>query len=175
MGIRQYANENPKAALGATAGVLLATLLAVLRPGCSSRNEGQSQAPLGKVYFTVDDGKTYFSDTIAKIPPFTTADGKTAYRAVVVKCATGQPFVSHLEKYPDEEKKKLEETIRKAGGGSGALSVLHLGAGSNVLVKKPLTGDRDWVAFSPRAADQYRAITEPRCPDRSDPERVAAD
>ena len=61
--------------------------------------------PASLEYFTTDGGKTWFTDDAAKIPPWTTADGKTAYRVRVFKCGEdGEPFVNHLARYPDEVK-----------------------------------------------------------------------
>ena len=41
------------------------------------------------------------------------------------------------------------------------------------LVKKPLTGDKGWVASTPEFHEQYTAIARPTCPDGSPAERVS--
>jgi hypothetical protein len=115
-----------------------------------------------KVFFTTDDGKTWFADEADKIPPFE-KDGKPAYRVYVYRCGDGKPFVSHLERYTPEAKKLLEEG--RANNRLGDPDLLEKIFMNGIEVKDPGTGDEEtnWV----KQSDYARAskITEPRCPD----------
>jgi len=103
LSVREYLNKNPRVAFGvAGLAVLLGVGVAVWAMwGGGGSAGGSSRAPLPKRYFSTDDGKSFFPDTIDKIPPFTTSDNKTAYLVRVVQCGKGQPFVACLEKYSD--------------------------------------------------------------------------
>lgn len=48
-----------------------------------------------RVYFSDDEGKTYFAEDIDKGYSFI-RDGKTAFRAFVYRCGSGEPFVGAL-------------------------------------------------------------------------------
>jgi hypothetical protein len=120
-----------------------------------------------KAFFTVDDGKTYFVDSAWRVPPFTTAEGKTAYRVKLAQCGKSAPFVSYLEKYSDADKKRMEEQLQQPTTPGNSYFMAAAGDDRFVIVKKPLTGDKGWVAFSSKTAKQYDAITRAKCPDGS--------
>src|SRR5688500_7873052 len=102
MGIREKINENPAITISVTVGaIVLLTVIILL----SLRSESQSYRGTGaKAFFSVDDGASYFLDDVNKVPPFKTVEGKTAYRARVVKCGNGKQYVAYLEKYSEEDK-----------------------------------------------------------------------
>jgi hypothetical protein len=85
----------------------------------------------GQVFYSDDDGKTWFLDDVAKESPFD-HDGKQAYRAMVYRCPGGTPFVAFLAKYSDRQKAK----VNAEGGIAGNFGDL----------KKP--GDSKWMANS---------------------------
>ena len=66
---------------------------------------------LSQVFFTDDDGKTWFPDDAKRVPPFD-RNGKPAVRAHVYKCG-GKTFVNHMERYTPEAKKKVEAIYAK--------------------------------------------------------------
>src|SRR5688572_33348545 len=104
MGIRQTLNENPIITTAGAAGIILIAIIFIIWQGCGGSTPAGS-APPTKMWFTTDDGNTRFVDEINKLPPFTHSDGKVAVRAKVFKCGDGEPFVNHLEKYNDADKK----------------------------------------------------------------------
>ena len=63
---------------------------------------------LGPYYYTVDDGKTFFSSDILRIPPFS-KDGEEAVAVALFKDNMGQAFVGFLYKYSTEGKQMLAQ------------------------------------------------------------------
>jgi hypothetical protein len=169
LSVREYLNKHPRVAFGiAVAGVLLGVGFAVwaMRGG---EGISMSKADLPKRYFTTDDGKTFFPDTIDKIPPFTTSDNKTAYLARVLQCGKSQPYVAYLEKYGDADRKRLEGWFGDSKTRSLAIESV-MGVQSTAEVKKPLTGDTGWV--TPKGGAKYDAIIQQTCPDGGTPQPV---
>lgn len=156
VGLRQKLNENPAVTAAITGVFMLAATFLFYRTSCS--DSGGRSAGLSKSYFTIDDGKTYFADDTAKLPPFD-HQGKPAYRVRLFKCKDGTIFVSHLERYSDSVKKKIEAERQKTGI---SLNPTILG---NMELKKP--GDAEWVSMSAGQA-KYLAILQPKCPDGSE-------
>lgn len=103
MWIREVINSRPKttSAIAAAALVVIGvTLFAMMRPSAGS------ESLASKLYFTVDDGKTFFVDDSSNIPPFD-HDGKKAVQAVVFRCDQGEPFVGYLLRFPPAVKSSL--------------------------------------------------------------------
>jgi hypothetical protein len=69
--------------------------------------------PPTKAFFSDDDGKTWFVDSMYNIPPFTDQNGKTAYGAGVFKYDKGE-YVGYLERYTPKAKKRLDELMAQA-------------------------------------------------------------
>jgi hypothetical protein len=163
---RDFLNKNPiVAAAFAGAAILFVVVTMLIRGGAF----GTPQAALPKRFFTVDDGKTWFADTIDKIPPFTTAEGKTAYGVQVVQCGKGAPYATHLERFTEAQKKKLAEMFADEKQRMLAIEAT-LGGQSPPQVKRPSTGDSGWT--DPTDEARYDAIAHPRCPDGSTPQPV---
>ena len=173
MGIRETVNENPAITTGVTAGIILLALIFIVYQACAPTTGGGDAAAPGanKAFFTTDDGKSYFVDDGNHIPPFVVNkagdpnNGKTAVRAQVFKCGSGQPFVSHLEKYAPEDKKRLEEAMKQAKDKGAQLPMMYMSMGANMMVKKPGTGDRGWTKLSQNTVQQYTQVMQPKCPD----------
>ncbi len=171
MGIRQSINENPAITTGVTAGIILLAIIFMVYYGCSKGGTTGSTVPgLNNAFFSTDDGKTWFVDDATNIPPYAVSKagpnaGKTAVRAQVFKCGDGQPFVAHLEKYSEEDKKKLQEAMAKANGKGAALPLMYMSMGSQMMVKKP--GDANWVKLQQGQIDKYTAVMQPKCKDGS--------
>jgi hypothetical protein len=158
VGIRETLNQNPGITTGATAGIILLALIFIIWQITGSG--GPSVAT--EAFYTTDDGATWFADEADKIPPFD-KDGKQAYRVYVYKCKDGDEFISHLERYTPEAKKKLEEMKTKgpdAQADPGMMEMIYMGG---VEVKDPKTGDKGWVKQA--QFEQAAKITTPVCPD----------
>ena len=122
----------------------------------------------GKVYFSIDDGKTFFADKGTRLPPFD-KDGRAAYRAHVFECG-GKRVVGFLSRYTPEALRALDEAQAARGTGKPPPNVRALASiGTYGLeVKRP--GDPVWVS----QADTRRAtwVRVFRCPDGSTPSEV---
>jgi len=159
--LRQSLNQNPKLAVVLAAGGILIALLAAvwaLWPGngLASANTGQP----GQVFFSSDDGKTFFADDPSKIPPFE-KDGKQVYRAYVFRGADGKPFVSCLARYTPQVKQQLQAIYARPPEQRNPMVIAQLELDC-LEVKAP--GQSEWLSRSdPRAAD----LTMPRLPDGS--------
>lgn len=135
MGIRQTLNERPWTAY-ATAG--LAVAIAGLVLWLSNRSVVAELPP--QLYFSDDDGKTYFADDSAKVPPFD-HNGKEAYLVGVFQCPGGKPFVAYLLRYTPVGKSQLEAfstSVRR----SADPKVAEIKS-AHVEVKAP--GEQRWV------------------------------
>lgn len=175
MGIRQTLNENPVLTGSVTGGIILLALIFIGYQACSDGTGGGTPPPGADLsFFTTDDGKTYFADSSENIPPYTVNKpgdpnhGKTAYRVQVYKCGeNGQPFVSHLEKYAEADKKQMEDMVRQAkerGAKSIPIMMMPMGQ-SKMLIKKAGTGDKGWVGMQPNTMTQFTQIMQVKCPD----------
>jgi hypothetical protein len=162
VGVREALNRNPKLACGIAAGALLATLIYLL---LTREREDTAAVPAGqaRAFFTTDDGKTWFTDEVRKVPPFS-KDGKEAVRVYVYKCPDGKQFAAWLERYTPPSKKQLEAMQARAENAPPDL--VPFGA-PEVEIKPP--GQSNWIKSSdPRAA----AIMTPKCPAGGEPELV---
>ncbi len=172
MEIREWINDNPKAAGGITAATVVIAAVLILWQGRSGSVSNQA-GPAPKAFFTVDDGKTYFPEDLTHLPPFATRDGKTAYRVRVGQCGTGAPFVSHLEKYADEDKKSIEAGLAGSKTYVGTLDALLTPFDPRIIVKKPLTGDKGWITLTSKNLKQYEAVSQPKCANGSLPKLIS--
>ena len=165
MGLRQTMNEKPALSIGFTAGIILLAIIIIVYELSGGRGSSASSAAMSQTFFSDDDGKTFFADDISKLPPFN-HNGKMAYKVAVFRCGSnGKPFVTHLERFTDEGKKKMEEMKAKSGRtytGMGAMTMME--------VKKP--GQTQWVRLSNETSKQWSDVMRPTCPDGSTPEPV---
>ena len=165
MGIREGLAQHRVASSVVAGIVILGAVVLVLREGCASSGGGGT-ARATRAYFSIDDGVTWFADDAAKLPPFQ-HEGKTAYRVKVFKCPSGPEFVSHLERYDEADKRRLEALRAKppapGGGGGGAGAMEQMALARAVEVKKP--GDKNWIKWTPETAEQYQRAMHPKCPD----------
>jgi hypothetical protein len=129
---------------------------------------GPPQVTIPKRFYTVDDGRTYYADTIDKLPPYKTPENKTALRVQVMQCAGEAPFVAYVEKYPDVEKARLAALFQDAKTTGLAVSTV-MGPEDRPLVKKP--GSKEaWT--DPSNGSRYEAITQPACAKGGTPQVV---
>jgi hypothetical protein len=160
VGIRQKLNDNPALAGAVAVVVIVGALVVLWRTGCSTRGDTRAGAT-ARQFFSVDDGKTWFADDASKVPPFD-YQGKPAYRVRVYRCPSGKEFVSHLERYADADRKRLQDSIDAYRSKGGPLPPDD--AFFNAMeVKKP--GDKDWLRNSKATQARYELVMRPRCPD----------
>ena len=156
MGVREKLNQRPLLVAGAV-GVALAASLGfyLMNSSGESANGGKQTA-----FFSIDDGKTWFAGDGDKLSPIM-KDGKPAYRVSVWTCDGGKTkFVSHLERYTDEAKSKLEQfRANRQQVDPGELRVIMT---NGMEVKAP--GAPMWVN---RSTAEGTKIAIPRCPDGS--------
>jgi hypothetical protein len=183
MGIRETLNQNPQIATAGTIGIIVVAL-SIICYQLVCTGGGAVQSGVNKLYFTSDDGATWFADDASKLPPFD-KDGKQAVRSYVFTCDGGRTkFVGYLERYSPaaaEQIKKLRDQSAAApsgapsggpsgggpgGGGPGneafaARMSLQSAMQSGIEVKRP--GDKDWRSIShPEAQQKTMAVN---CPD----------
>ena len=157
MGLRETLNENPRLTTGLTIGLIVVVLLIILWNsfGSGGGARADSEHATKQVFFTDDDGKTWFPDDGKKVPPFSHG-GKDAVRAYVYRCG-GKTFVNHMERYTADGKKKLEG-VYASGKPINDPTVMESIQVTGMEVKSP--GDAAWVkASDPKAA----AIMQPKC------------
>lgn len=148
MDLRKAVGKNPELFAAAACGAILVSLGFIILQG---KKAGAPPLPYfpGQAFYTADDGATLFKDDVNLIPPFDHG-GATAVRAHVFTCDGGQHrWVQFLEKYNDEDKKRLE-----SGRNDGTFPP------PDRLVKQP--GPDSWVS---ERSPQGKAITTPHCSD----------
>jgi hypothetical protein len=156
MGIREQLNENPRITTGITAAIIVIVLAWLLWPrGAGAPGGGGGTGGAGQLFYTTDDGKTWFPDDAQKIPPFK-KDGQDAVRAVVYKCG-GKTFVNHMERYTPEGQKQLAAAQAKSGSDAAAALMTPV-AETAMEVKSP--GDKEWVKINDPKAPQ---VLKPKC------------
>ncbi len=159
MGLRETLNENPRITTGITVAIFVRVLAWILWPrgGAASGGGGGGGGVVTQMFYTIDDGKTWFADDAKKIPPFT-KDGKDAVRAAVYQC-DGKTFVNHMERYTPEGQKQLAALYAKGDGAAATdPSAFEAANETGLEVKSP--GDKEWVKItSPKAP----AVMKPKC------------
>lgn len=170
MSLRQMLNRWPTVATGGAIALLIAAgLFAITRV----RQETGGATPLRReAFFTSDDGKTWFNDDVTKVPPYQTAEGKTAVKAHVFRCPHEKTFVGYLERYSAQGQKAQAATPNPTAGGRSPYGSYGRGgayAGGSggppppdvVEVKAP--GQGRWVSL--RDVQAAAQIINPTCPD----------
>lgn len=166
MGIRDTLNRNPSIATGTTLAIIVIAVAFIVYS--YSQGGSSSVRQPTKAFFTVDDGKHWFTDDITKLPPFD-HEGKEAVRVMLFRCGNGDPFAGYLERYTTEAKKQLEEA-RSASTGPGGkaparspqdLASLAVTMKMGKEIKKP--GEATWTKIMD---EQNRSrIMQVKCPE----------
>jgi hypothetical protein len=126
MGIRETINNQKwigvavAAIIFATAGVIVAYTFWPTGPTIHA-NQG---------FYTDDDGKTFFRDSLYRFPPFD-HDGKTANGAIVYSYSNGN-FVAYQFRYKPDAKNRLTDAYAKAQAGGNLADVAHLMGESDI-------------------------------------------
>lgn len=163
MGIRETLNQNPAITTGVTIGIIVIALGAIIWQLVGG--DGMPDA-ITEMYYTVDDGATYFADDANKIAPFD-KDGKEAVKCYVFTCDDKKTkFVAYLERLTPEAKKKMEAAIeaQKKADPNAANTIpmdTDIITMEGTEVKKPGAGNK-WVK---RTTPEGEKITQPQCPD----------
>jgi hypothetical protein len=143
VGLRENLNKKPAYAVAITVIVILGALVFIF---WQTRPETPGEIET-RVFYTDDDGKTWFPEQANHVPPFN-HNGKDAVRCFVYK-NNGQPFVAYMRKFTKPVAAKI----------SGNQSMGDAELANGTLVKRP--SDPDWIPSSdPRAA----AIMNPKNP-----------
>jgi hypothetical protein len=163
MNLRTSFSGKPIRAI-AVALVLLLAGLAIIASQLRSASAPVSQS---QAFFTIDDGKTWFADDAAKLPPFD-KDGKQAVRAYLFRSAKGKVFVNHLERFRPDAKQAIEQASKpdpsqKTAGPPKHLAAIQSAYTGGREVKRP--GDGKWIGTGNfRDAGQVMTV---KCPDGS--------
>ena len=155
MGVRQALNENPLVSMGAASILIVAALLFIFwhLGGDHPRHTAVAQ----KMYYSDDDGKTYFADQAYKLTPFPGPNNRPAVQAMVCQCGNGKPFVACLSRYTEEGRKTAEKVASDPRFPAAFRPNPTL-----VEVKKP--GAKTWIRFDPKNPKSYIDATMPKCP-----------
>ena len=159
MGIREQLNQNPAITTGVTIGVIVIALGFIVWQLFGGAG---GPSAVTEMYYTVDDGKTYFADDATKVAPFD-HEGKEAVRCYVFKCSDGKPFVAYLERMSKDAKTKYEAALaasKNANDNGQSMMEAEMLAAEGMEVKKP--GDPKWLVRSMPDADKVTMIN---CPD----------
>ena len=154
MGIRQKINEHPVLTSIATGIILLAALVFII---IQATKKPRAVPARTKDYYTTDEGKTWFADSVNKVPPFD-YNGQEAVRARIYRCGKGPEFVFRLERYRPQAKKQIEELLSKPEDQRVGINVLW----EDVEMKRP--GGTKW--FRMEEVEDGKLLN-PRCPDGS--------
>lgn len=113
----------------------------------------------GRAYYTIDDGKTFFEDSV-HIPPYERY-GSEAVGAMVFSCDGGATrFVGYLVRYSPEGKAQMESAMKRGA----------FGPPCGQQVKRP--GDANWLDASttrPVTGPSVNEITHVQCPGGNGP------
>jgi hypothetical protein len=154
MGVREELTRRPWIAVVTVAvGFTIIALNLFSRGGTSA----QPTAP-SRLYFSDDDGKTFFADDAALIPPFE-HNGRTASMAMVFRCSNKQSFVGYLLRYNRDGKAALQALPESQRRSTDPKMIAIKQASAEV--KRP--GDTRWLPLAGDAA--LGQILRPNCPD----------
>jgi hypothetical protein len=159
MNLRETLNQKPGLAVGLTAGIIIvAALLIYFQVRTPSIDETPDQ-----VYYTDDNGQTYFADDFNKVVPFD-HNGKQAYRAEVFQCGNDKPFVAIIGRHTPGGKDELQKYIDNPPKDSDGL--IRMGIDRRGLeVQKVGSNPKVWVFSGDYDAEKLRENI--KCPDGS--------
>jgi hypothetical protein len=151
-GLRENINRHPRASISLL--LLLVTMGIVLVVMSTSTPAVRPKVHL--LYYSTDDGATWFADEEGKVPGFD-HDGQPAYLAYVVTNDGGTTkWVNYLLRISEPSRSDLEN-LRASEDAQPAKLIALFNAGAEV--KKP--GEAKWVSqSSPRA----QKVMTPRAP-----------
>jgi len=153
VGIRETLNRYPYLAYAAIPVVAVVVVMGVR----SARDVEPSGIKSG--FYSVDDGKTFFSDDADRIPPFD-HHGSQAVRAHVFKGSDGKLFVGYLERVnPSAADLILKMRQRKSTDPPMPMSDMAKVLSGHEY-KRP--GEKDWIKGDDMAgSSKVRAVLGP--------------
>jgi hypothetical protein len=138
LGLREEINKKPGIAAGIVGGVIVLLVIFVIWQLFGGGPPSGHQSI--KIYFTADDGRTWFVDDSDKVPPFDHG-GAPAVRCFVFKSSSSAPFVGYLQEFTPA----MHDQLTGVAGAHG----MPLDPSGEILVKKP--GEKKWVpSYSPQ-------------------------
>jgi hypothetical protein len=145
MSVREVLQTNKAVGFG-TAAVLLLVAVAIASYTLWPHN---TRGTATGAFYSTDDGKTYFTDTIFHFPPYD-QDGKTVYRAIVYTSNSGK-FVGALLRFKPDAKKTLEDSYSKTQSGEQPMYVFkqQLNQIMRFGVEYKLPGTDRWYSMLP--------------------------
>ena len=157
MSLRQRLNDNPRIVAIVSGAMVLIALALALWPRSVG---GGKAAGVTKEFYSIDDGRSWFAAEAGKLPPFD-KDGKPAHRVRVYRCPHGKEFVSHLERYADADRARMEKLIDEKK--TRSMEFIQLESGFEM--KKP--GGGTWLKPTAQNVAQANAMRAPKCPEGS--------
>jgi hypothetical protein len=162
VGIRETLNKNPGITTGGAIAIIVIVGLVIVWQLLPSSGVASDPSQM-RVFFSVDDGKTWFADSFEKLPPWD-KDGKKAVRAHVFRGSDGKEFVGYLERFSPAGRARVEAALKQ----SGTLPPLfEITLPSDIEIKPPGSGDKGWISQNdPRA----QAVLQVKSPTTGKPE-----
>jgi hypothetical protein len=148
MSIRETLDKHPRLVLAAVAATVV---IGIVVGVANSRKEPLIPSKT-KVFFTDDDGKSWYPESGETIAPCD-HNGKTAVRCFVFQASGGKEFSAYEEKLPDQV---LQQVKQMPPDKRPNMSTL----GNQILLKRP--GQGEWVSpASPQGRDILNNIAGP--------------
>ena len=156
MSLREKLNENPSIITIATLGIIVIAIGLITWQVIQGRHP-----PPIKVYFTTDDGASFFEGDDASLPPFP-HDGKTAYRAYVFTCDGGKTrFVAYIERFTSEARKRIE-ALRKNPDSAAPTDDDPQVSGAQVKLPRTRNDESLWIKRD--SPEGEALLTNLKCP-----------
>jgi len=149
MGAREWVDKNKRASTIASIVLLGAAAVFLYY-------QFRPERPPTTEWYTVDDGRTWFRDSIRKVPPFE-HDGKEAVLAKVFECH-GQKFVGYLKRYTPAGKRRMDEYRAAEDAGKPTDGINLGGIDWQFEFKRP--GEKEWSASLEKRAQ----VMNVKCP-----------
>ena len=145
MGLRQWFNQSPY-----RTGAFLVVLIGTSIGFAMYVSRSDVVTPPDKLFFTTDDGKTFFGDDARKLAPFD-INGKRAVQANVYTVDHSSPFVAYMIKYSPEYQR-----VKSKLGVNPPPELVRKGT----FVKRP--GDSEWLLMeSPQGKSLVEMLKSP--------------
>jgi hypothetical protein len=134
MSVRQQINTRPWLGYAAGAALIILALAIILRSQLMSRPRILLSS---KSYFSTDDGKTTFVDSVTRPTPFRLPDGREAVLAHVFTQNGNDRFVAYLQRDDGGNTVNVQKPVD---------STFEPASLASRIVKRP--GDKTWVMMT---------------------------
>jgi hypothetical protein len=143
MGLREQMNKKP----ALTGGVVIGVIVIAAAWLVHWHGAGSGVVVRNQIYFSDDDGKSYYSDAMTNLAPYT-HNGRDAVIAHVFQIGSNPPFIAYLEKFTDDMKAQMSQQPPP-----------DVDSDAGTLVKRP--GDKDWELVTDSAGRTIRLSIVP--------------